>query len=269
MCSAQLRCLAMLAYAILLGITAYAQPPPAPQSFDVASIRINRSGDRIMLFNPTRGGKFTAQNCSLSLLITFAYDVMQSHISGAPDWLKSERYDIAATAARDASVSEIRAMLQKLLEDRFQLKSHGETREGSVYDLVVSHAGKLKPAASGECPSTFDAQTTGPPADAPCGSLRNSPGHTKGYRLTSAQLADSLSFFLQEPVLDKTGLPGNYDIELDWTPENIRMTPPTSVETGPPSIFTAVQEQLGLRLIPAKGPVSMLVIDHVARPSEN
>lgn len=223
-----------------------------------------------MLFNPAPGGKFTANNCSLGLLLTFAYDVMQSQIAGAPDWARSEHYDIAAAADRDAQVSEIREMLQRLLEDRFQLKSHWETKQAAVYHLVVSHASKLNAAESEACPSILDkSKPGGPPGDAPCGALKNSPGHAKGYRLTAAQLASSLSFFLQRPVLDMTGLTGSYDIVLQWTPENIRMASPTPVEQGPPSIFTAIQEQLGLRLVSARGPVKMLRIDHLVRPSEN
>jgi uncharacterized protein (TIGR03435 family) len=246
----------MFAPAILILISARSQvPQPDARSFEVASIRVSRSGDRIMRFNPARGGNFTASNCSLSLLLTYAYDVMQSLITGAPDWVKSERYDIAATAERDSSVSEIRAMLRRLLEVRFQLKSHLETKKGPAYHLVVTRAGKLKAAESGECPSILDDKPggrPGPPADAPCGSLRNSPGDAKGYRLTAAQLAGSLSFFLQRPVLDETGLAGNYDVELQWTPVNIQMASPAPVQTGPTSIFTAIQEQLGLRLVPAR-----------------
>jgi uncharacterized protein (TIGR03435 family) len=105
-----------------------------------------------MLFNPRRGGRFTATNCSLGLLIQYAYDVMQFQISGAPDWVQSDRYDIAAKAEGDPPVNEIRAMLQGLLEDRFQLKHHWETKEAPVYHLVVSKTGKLRESEPGDCP---------------------------------------------------------------------------------------------------------------------
>jgi uncharacterized protein (TIGR03435 family) len=256
-----------LAWPVLVGIAA--ETPRAP-SFEVASIRENRSGERIMLFQPRRGGRFTATNCSLNLLISYAYDVMQPHIAGAPAWVKSDRYDVAAKAESDPPVDGIRAMLRRLLEERFQLKSHWETQESAVYNLVVSKPGKLK-ETSGDCPGILSdraLRTNAPPDDAPCGSLRNTPGHTKGYRLTAEQLG-SLSFFMRKPVVDKTGLTAEYDVELEWAPEGTLMQTPDPAAGGPPSIFTALQEQLGLKLESAKGPVRMLVVDHVARPSEN
>jgi uncharacterized protein (TIGR03435 family) len=247
---------------ILIGVAAQAQPqPPAPpQSFAVAAIKESHSGERTMLFDPRRGGAFTAANCSLGLLIQYAYDVMQFQISGAPGWVQSDRYDISAKAEGDSQVSEIRGMLQRLLEDRFQLKYHWETKEAAAYHLVVSKAGKLRESGPGDCP---------PSADGPCGTLRNSPGNTKGYKLTSGELAGSLSFFVGRPVLDKTGLTGKYDIELQWTPERVQLQSPAPSEESSPSIFTALQEQLGLKLESAKGPMKTLVIDHVERPSEN
>jgi uncharacterized protein (TIGR03435 family) len=124
---------------ILLAVLARAQAPSSPpsQSFAVAAIKENHSGERIMLFNPRRGGRFTATNCSLGLLIQYAYDVMQFQISGAPDWVQSNRYDIAAKAEGDPPVNEIRAMLQGLLEDRFQLKHHWETKVQSIVSSLA------------------------------------------------------------------------------------------------------------------------------------
>jgi uncharacterized protein (TIGR03435 family) len=263
----------LIAWALVVTIV-HAKPPQtrgASESFEVASIRENRSGERIMLFQPGRGGRFTATNCPVSLLISYAYDVMQSEIAGAPAWIRSNRYDVAAKAESDPPVEGIRAMLQRLLEERFQLKSHWEVREGAVYDLVVSKPGKLK-EASGDCPGILSdpaSRTNPPPDDAPCGGLRNTLGHTKGYRLTAEQLAGSLSFFMQRLVVDKTGLTGKYDIELEWTPEAALVRPSEAPNAGPPSIFTAVREQLGLRLESGRGPVKLLVINHIERPSEN
>ena len=225
-----------------------------------------------MLFDPRHGGGFTATNCSLGLLIQYAYDVMQFQISGAPGWVQSGRYDIAAKAEGDPQVSEIRAMLRQLLEDRFQLRLHWETRESAVYHLVLSKAGKLREAGPGECPPPLsfpNSQPGGPPTDAPCGALRNSPGNTKGYKLTAGALAGSLAFFVGRPVLDYTALTGKYDIELQWTPDAVRLRSAAPSEENSPSIFTALQEQLGLKLESAKGPVRTLVIDHVEKPSEN
>jgi uncharacterized protein (TIGR03435 family) len=244
-------------------------------SFDVASIKPNQSGERTMLYQPGRGGRFTATNCSLNLLIQYAYDVVRYQISGAPEWVVSDRFDVSAKAERDTEIREIPAMLQRLLEDRFQLKYHWDTKEAAGYSLVVSKAGKLREAHPGDCSVPNSSATTFP--DAPCGALRNSPGHTQGNKLTAGELAGSLSFFVQAFVLDTTNLAGRYDIDLQWAPESVRMQSPAPPEAGPlspvestgPSIFTALQEQLGLRLEPARGPVKILVIEHVQRPSEN
>ena len=223
-----------------------------------------------MLYQPGRGGRFTASNCSLNLLIQYAYGVLRYQISGARDWVQSDRYDIAAKAEGDPQVPEMPAMVQRLLEDRFQLKYHWETKEAAGYYLVVKKTGQLRQAEPRGCPP-------GKFPSAPCGALRNSPGHTQGNQLTAAQLAGSLSFFVQGFVLDKTNLTGKYDVELQWTPEPIRMQSSTPPGTGPlpldqatgSSIFTALQEQLGLKLESAKGPVKTLVIDQAERPSEN
>jgi uncharacterized protein (TIGR03435 family) len=239
---------------ILLGVVAHAQ------SFAVASIKANHSGERIMLYQPGRGGKFTATNSSLGLIIQYAYEVMDFQIAGAPDWVKSNRYDIAAKADGDSQVTDVRPMLQRLLEDRFQLRSHWETKEAPVYHLVVSKAGKLRKSEPGDCP---------PSADAPCGQLRNSPGNTNGYKLTAGALAGSLAFFVGRPVLDYTALTGKYNIQLQWTPDAVRLRSAAPSEDSSPSIFTALQEQLGLKLESAKGPVRSLVIDQVEKPSEN
>jgi uncharacterized protein (TIGR03435 family) len=225
---------------ILTGTMAKAQPQPAsPLSFEVASIKANHSVERIMLFQPGRGGRFTATNCSLSLLIQYAYGVRRFQISGAPDWVKSDRYNAAAKAEGDPQVREILAMLQRLLEDRLQLKYHWDTKEAAVHNLVVSKAGKLRDAEPRDCPPPLSVPTSRqgvPPDDAPCGSLRSSPGHTQGYKLAASDLAGSLSFLLERSVLDKTALTGKYDIELQWTPESVDFESPA------PSIFTALRE---------------------------
>jgi uncharacterized protein (TIGR03435 family) len=259
----------------LIAIAAIAQPAqttgPLP-SFEVASIRANRSGGGIRnRFHLGHGGSSTATNCSLRLLIRYAFQIFPFQIAGAPGWVQADGYDIAAKVGGDPPVREFPPMLRSLLEDRFQLKTHWETRETAVYDLVVSKTGKLREAQPGDCPSFLDTPSSRPgepPEDAPCGSLMNVPGHTKGYKLTSADLAGGLSFFLGRLVRDKTGLTGKYDIELQWTPDGALLESPPP-DAGPPSIFTALQQQLGLKVESARGPVRILVIDHVERPTEN
>ncbi len=162
-------------------------------------------------------------------------------------------------------------MVQRLLEDRFQLKYHWETKEGRGYDLVVNKPGRLRESKSGDCPSLLSAPNSRPgePPDPPCGYLPNTPGHTSGRNLTSDDLADTLAFFIQAFVVDKTNLTGKYDVDLQWDAESVRQQSAAVDEPTSPSIFTALQEQLGLKLESAKGPVKTLVIDHVERPSEN
>ena len=182
----------------------------------------------------------------------------QFQIAGAPDWVKSDRYDLAAKAEGDPPIGQLQSLLQRLLADRFQLRQHSETREAALYELVVIKPGKLKTSGPRGCSAD----------ETPCGGLRNTPGHTKGYKLTGGDLAGSLTFLLGRLVVDKTGLSGRYDVELDWTPDSVQMQS-SPVESSAPSIFTAVQDQLGLKLRSAQGPVPTLVIDGVERPSGN
>ena len=188
------------------------------------------------------------------MLIQYAYQVGQFQIAGAPDWVKFDRYDLAAKTEGDPPIDQLRFLLQRLLADRFQLRQHWETREAAVYELAVS-----KPENS----RRPDPATARPMRLR--GGLRNTPGHTKGYKLTGGDVAGSLTFFLGRLVVDKTGLSGRYDVELEWMPDSVQMQS-SPVESSAPSIFTAVQDQLGLKLKPAQGPVPTLVIDGVERP---
>ena len=250
------------------------QSAPLQPIFEVASIRAHPSSDPLTNhFLLGRGGKFTASSCSLRLLIRWAYNVLPSQLTGAPGWVGSEGWDIAAEGGGDAQVDEFRMMVQRLLEDRFRLRYHWETKEALVYDLVVSKAGKLQEnTVRGDRPSILSAAPSAPTGafpGAPCGGLMNSPGHTQGNKLTAGELARDLSFLLDSPVLDNTGLTGKYDIELRWTPERILLRSSTPPDAAPPWIFTAIQEQLGLKLESGKGPVRSLVIDQLERPSAN
>lgn len=261
----------------LISIGAIAQVPieqsrPQGPSFEVASVRIhdpNDSKDRDN-YQAYPGGRFTSSNASLWMLIHYAFQLQPYQITGIPGWIKSEHYDVDAKPAEaHPNFDDIPIMLQGVLEDRFQLKYHWETREQTVYDLVVMKPGKLRASIlKGDCPPPLS-NPEWLPKDAPCGGLANSPGHTKGYNLTASDLAGSLSWLLSKPVSDKTNLAGRYDVELRWTPESIEMRSDASSEQDDPNIFTAVQEQLGLKLQPARGPVRMFAIDHVEKPSDN
>jgi uncharacterized protein (TIGR03435 family) len=263
-------------FVIPLPVGAMAQaatPPPNVQrpSFEVASVRAHDPNDRkdINTFQAYPGGRFTSTNCSLWMLIHYAFQIQPYQIPDKPSWIKSEHFDINAKPEETHPFDDIPLMLQGVLEDRFQLKYHWELREQPVYELVVIKPGKLRESiVKGDCPKPFS-NPDGIPEDAPCGDLQNSSGYTKGYKLTASELATSLSWILSKPIVNKTKLDGKYDVELRWTPASIEMRSDASHEQDAPDILTAVQEQLGLKLQSAKGPVRVLVIDHVERPTGN
>ncbi|MGA2877372.1 MAG: TIGR03435 family protein [Bryobacteraceae bacterium] len=270
--------------ALMLGSChAFAQPAAPRPEFEVASIKPNKSADRRIMILPPRGGRFTATGVTMQLLIALAYRIKDFQISGAPSWLNSERYDIEAKAEGNPAIEALGPMLQTLLEDRLQFKFHRETKDLPVYALVVAKAGKLH-EAEGECGPRPD----GPPPPpepgklptAPCGGFFVFPGHLSGQKVAIMQLLDPLSRFTGRNVLDKTNLTGKYDIDLQYTPEQGQfpvlpggappgLPPLPSIDPNGPSLFTALQEQLGLKLESQKAPVEMIVIDRVERPSEN
>jgi bla regulator protein blaR1 len=265
-----------------------------PKAFEVASVRRSAS-DAHRSLTVTSGGRFTATGTTLTGLIMFAYDVGPDRLSGANGWMDSEKYDVVAkppdgvitgsvgrqgqwtgpngqsaswTALSDRSESgrQLRQMLQTLLADRFQLKLHRETRELPVYALVVAKGGpKLQPSKS----ANNLQMTSGGAGEM---TFQGSPIST---------LAIVLTWMTGRPVLDRTGLTGNYDFTLKWAPDEDQMqryraanagspgNAAPSSDPGAPSIFTELQEQLGLRLESTKGPVETLVVDHAEKPSEN
>jgi uncharacterized protein (TIGR03435 family) len=274
---------AAIASLLLSACRAFGQPAAPRPEFEVASIKLNKSGDGRAMIMPARGGRFTATNVPLQLLITLAYNVKDFQLSGAPAWLMSERYDVETKAEGDPAFDAVRVMLQTLLEDRLQLKFHRETKDLPVYELVVAKAGKLK-QAEGECgppPSgPLPPPAPGKPPTLFCGGMMMFPGRLNGQKVPITQLVDVLSRFTDRIVVDKTNLTGKYDIDLQYTPEQGQFQAPPGgappgmpalppIDPNGPSLFTALQEQLGLKLESQKGPVEMIVIDHIERPSEN
>jgi uncharacterized protein (TIGR03435 family) len=268
-------------------LAASQQAADARPRFEVASIRLNKSGDvnrRIEMPSPER---FNATNITVRLLINDAYRHpsgrlrREYEITGGPDWIESDGFDIAAKAPGPADPQQLRAMLQSLLLDRFNLKVHTEMRDLPVYALVVTRAdGQLGPQlhkTSGECQAfggrgAVPVTVGGPgPASRICGFAgRGGPGRMNGVAVTMAQVANALANQVDREVVDKTGLGGIFDLTLEYLPE--RRLPQFLSEALPPdapSIFTAVQEQLGLKLESQRGPAEVLAIDSVAQPSEN
>jgi uncharacterized protein (TIGR03435 family) len=225
----------------------------AQPAFEVASIRPSGPGGAALEITP--GGRFNATHVSLRALLKYAYAVRDFQIAQPPAWFDSQRYDIVAKAETDTPEDGIKPMLQNLLADRFQLKFHREPKEMQAYVLTVTKSGpKMTPATTAESGRVS----------------RKGPGLVAGAHATVAQLAEALSdvvlngrSILDRPVLDRTGLSGVYDFTLTWTPE--ASTPDLSG----PSLFTALQEQLGLKLETQKAQVDILVIDHLEKASAN
>jgi uncharacterized protein (TIGR03435 family) len=252
--SSQLSGLAILALA--LAITTHAQV-----SF-VASIKANNSVDARGLSEFGPGGRFTATAITVRNLIRNAYRTQDYQLAGAPAWFSTKRYDIEAKADDTPPPSQ-QALLRALLADRFKLAVHNETREMPTFSLVLAKAGG-KPGSQ-LTKSDFDCAAyaasshplPGGVGTPPC-AANSRTGAFSGKAIPLSQLAVSLAFFTGRPTVDKTGLAGRYDVELTW-----------ASDPDAPSIFTALQEQLGLKLISDKGPVEVLVVDRAEEPSAN
>jgi uncharacterized protein (TIGR03435 family) len=234
-----------------------AQAPTLKPSFEVGSIKPNNSGSRSTRVSINKGGRFTATNVPVKALMIVAYKLQEYQIIGGPPWLESDRYDITAKSEDDANENQVGEMIKSLLGDRFKLTFHHETRELPVYALLVS---KNRPKLKASDGDNHNANTT--------------RGKITGRAMPLQTFVILLSNQLDRLVVDKTGLTGNFDLQLEWSPEFSRpgaLTEAggTSSELSGPSIFTALQEQLGLRLESTKGPVEVLVIDSVQKPSEN
>jgi bla regulator protein blaR1 len=266
-------------------------------SFEVASVKQNKSGDGFIRFAPAPGGRFTATNVPLRELIRFAYQVQPFQIEGGPSWMTSDRFDIVAKAEGNFPPGQpggppgpLQQMMQSLLAERFKLVTHNETKQMPIYALVLARGdGKLGAQlrkSEVDCATLLAGRRGGGPPAPPqpgerpvCG-IRMGPGNIAGGGFPLSQLANSLSPFVQRIVIDRTGLTGNYDIELTYTPDQLPQGGPLGVpppgapplppiDPNGPSIFTALQEQLGLKLDSQRGPVEMFVIDSVEHPSED
>jgi bla regulator protein blaR1 len=283
-----------------LGATAGTEQAPDSPSFDAASIKPNKSGDGkvALFFQP--GGRFNAIGVTLKMLIGAAYatpaPLPDYQIVGGPDWMGSDRFDVVAKAAGDPQPGPqgpppiMFEMLRRLLKERFHLEVHNESRELPVYSMVTSRTdkklgAKVSPAAV-DCAALRGARGSAPPAGPPpvptgfdrpqCG-IRIAPGTMLAGSVTMEQLASAFSRLpiVARPVFNRTEVTGNFDLELKWTPPQIPAAAPPGAPPLPPidpdgpSFFTAVQEQLGLKLESIKGPVDVVVIDRADHPTED
>jgi uncharacterized protein (TIGR03435 family) len=226
------------------------------QQFDVATIKPNTSGSSLVSMRMPAGGTFTATNASLRMMIARAFKLQSFEITGGPSWLTSDRFDVAAKSANpNLTDDQFRLMVQALLADRFQLTTHRETRTVPVYSLV--------PAKSGlKLPNANPAPCANPALS--CGSFGLEATRMEGRGVSMASLTNGLAALLGRPVIDNTGFPGTFDTTLEFAP----LDNPSGDSTRP-TLFTVIQEKLGLRLESEKGPSEILVIDRVERPSEN
>ncbi|MEP7304982.1 MAG: TIGR03435 family protein [Acidobacteriota bacterium] len=297
-----------------LGARSQAVETKSP-AFEVASIKPNKSGDGRVNIGMQPGGRYTATNVTLGMLLGQAYRLQggpggapgnsNPQILNPPNWINSDHFDIVAKADGNAPPGQFPELVKSLLIERFKLAAHTESRELQVYALVLARSdGKLGPSlrpASPECAAMIAARgrrggpppggpggpggpgrgaIAGPPQPGepmPCGMMRFAPGNLAAGGTPISQLATSLVPWVNRIVVDKTGLTGPYEIDLKWTPDQIPGggpgpggDPPPGIppiDPNGPSIFTAVQEQLGLKLDSTRAPVEVLVIDHVEPPT--
>ncbi|HEY1744811.1 MAG TPA: TIGR03435 family protein [Granulicella sp.] len=240
--------------------------------FDVVSIKPNKSGSGNNNSTSFSGESFSATNISVKMLLEDAYDVKQDLISGLPGWASSDRFDIHAKVVepdlellKKLTPKQAEGMLQAILVDRFQLKVHTETKTLPVYEMVVVKDGpKFKASAPEGSPEDKSPNDVARGAMTVQSTVQNT--ELTGHAIPLASFANMLTDQLHRTVIDKTGLTGQYDLLLKWTSDD---TSDASSDSSTPSIFTALQEQLGLKLQSSKGPVDTLVVDRVEMPSEN
>ena len=273
---------------LVLAISAWAQEPQEPKSplqFEVASIKPSAPDARGMVIRPGPGGGISITNMTLKELLVIAYRIQPFQISGGPSWVSSIRYDVVAKPETKGKLSDNQLMLQALLAERFQLVIHRETKELPIYALVLARKdGKLGPglvpAKEGACELPDPNKRPPPPEPGKppslgCGQQFLGRGQLRAVSAQISSLPFFLSRMLERSVIDKTGLTGNFDITAEWTPDDSQAASPLPADAPPPpgdvgpSIFTAFQEQLGLKLESQRGPVEIFVVDRAEKPSEN
>jgi uncharacterized protein (TIGR03435 family) len=262
-------CFVPIVFAQNAGMSEITGAGSKPPEFEVASIRPSNPNNLTPHFIPSPD-RFTATGVPVINLVYFAYNIKYGYVSGGPSWFANDRYDVNATV--DPSLAEamkkmdareryaqLRSLVRELLKDRFKLQVKVQTKELPIYALVVAKGGpKLKPSAP---PAAGDTPT---PAKWSTSALNG----VMKIAATNAEMVGLAGNLMVQPavgrqVVDETGLKGNYDYALKWALN------PDSPNASAPDIFTALQEQLGLKLDSRKGPVDTLVVEHVERPSEN
>jgi uncharacterized protein (TIGR03435 family) len=262
-------------------------PIAGAAAFEAASVRLNKSGLQGGTDDVLPNGRYVATNLPLAVFIRLAYtpaarsrSLEPFEVRGGPDWLLSDRFDINATAGRDASVSEVRAMLRTLLAERFQVKTHVEQRLGPAFRLSMARPGRLGSQlrrSEADCDAGVRSEVDG----RQCGFFGPAPtapvGSNRAYQalrgMTMDEFAVILSAHLGRHVINSTGLSGAFDGDMEFTAEIMLPPPPSGPNpfdgTTLPSIFSVLPQQLGLRLEQTEAPQAILVIDHAAHPTAN
>ena len=252
--------------------TAWAIPAPpksmaadAPLAFEVATVKPSDPNRPGKLFT-VKGREVITINTTLSDLIGMAYNLHARQVSGGPPWMETDKYDVNGVPQAEGvpNTEQLRGLIQSLLKDRFKLTTHFEKRELPAYALTVAGGGHK-----------LTANTTNP--NGLPGLFFKGLGNLPVRNATMGDFTRVMTqAVLDRPVIDRTGLQGRFDFTLTWTPDEsqfrsmgVNVPPPPADGSGPPGLFTAIQEQLGLRLERTEAPVEVMVIDRVERPSEN
>jgi uncharacterized protein (TIGR03435 family) len=289
----------MFLFAGLVTAQLKAQSAPAKPEFEVASVKPNKSDSPPTANNPLGpgnvyspyGGFFQATNFSLYTYILFAYKIMgnqeQFLRTQMPAWVMTDRFDIQARAEGNPDKDQMRLMMRSLLADRFKLGIHFETRQVPVFAVVLLKAGKTGPTLQSH-PADYPCSTIPQASQSPnadpypplCSGLFPLPPTAPGRQRVGARnvtmefIANQLSAVgqLERPVVDSTGLSGNFDFALEWTPERLAAQPAVTdlqSDSAGPTFLEAIRDQLGLKLESQRGPAQVIILDHVEHPSEN
>jgi len=234
-------------------------PKDADPDWDVVTVKArdpnDPSGNSSM---GMKGSQLALINRTVAVLLQAGYGVQKSQIIGAPHWIETERWDIQGVpdVAGHPSLKQMQSLIRKVLAERFGLKLHRETKELAVYAIVVAAGGEKMVRSMGDPNGVPDEND----------STSNGMTTMRVTNISMSELALMIQFYLDRPVVDQTGLAGRYDFQLKWTADEARA--PTD-GSAPPGLFTAIQQQVGLKLEPAKAPAEVLVVDAVERASAN
>jgi uncharacterized protein (TIGR03435 family) len=266
----------LLPASLLVGLVTPSGAAQAERKFDVTSVKRNTSGDDSVSMTPTPTGIAWA-NATLQMMMRLAYRVQDYQILDAPSWINTTRFDVVGKTESSVPQQDLPLMLRALLEDRFKLSVRSETRELPVYALIrigdtFGPSFRTPSDCARQRPDQPAAPQTAQTASAPASCGNNLlPGNMSGRGVTMLTLTVNLSVFVGRTVIDRTGFADTFDCDLTWSPDFVSQVrgdaSPEHSAAGGPSLFSALQEQLGLKLESTKGPVRVVAIEHVELPT--